>query len=142
MSKRESELFPQTTSPAPDSTDLSVINHDQLIKIYDVSDKTHSSDTDLPRVGALFQKMPEGVIPPPLYRGDLRTPDTIFREGFQALGKDANLIKHVVYYYSSSAPSQYISTTVSKEVASKFPQGAPPVPDSDFNHVYEIHTNK
>lgn len=69
-----------------------------------------------------------------LYRGDSRDPDFIFKNGFNARGKNLNLLSHVTN--DASLDSAYISTSTSKEAATLFPW----VSDIKYSYVYEINS--
>ncbi|SFH39808.1 RHS repeat-associated core domain-containing protein, partial [Pseudomonas sp. NFACC45] len=64
----------------------------------------------------------EGEAPPPkpayLYRGDLRGPEIIFKEGFVSLGKSTDLLLHALD--NRNPPSNYVSTSTSVDVGIDF----------------------
>ncbi|SDA97905.1 RHS repeat-associated core domain-containing protein, partial [Pseudomonas sp. NFACC15-1] len=64
----------------------------------------------------------EGVKSPPkptyLYRGDLRKPEVIFKEGFMSLGKSTDLLLHV--WDNRDPPSNFVSTTTDVNVGTYF----------------------
>lgn len=53
-----------------------------------------------------------------LYRGDTRSPEVIFSEGFRPLGKNTDLLAHA--WDNKNPPSIYVSTSISFEEATKF----------------------
>ncbi|WLG21482.1 DUF6531 domain-containing protein [Pseudomonas sp. FP1154] len=62
----------------------------------------------------------EKSLPKPtyLYRGDLRGPEVIFKEGFMSLGKSTDLLLHI--WDNRNPPSNFVSTTTSVEVGLDF----------------------
>jgi RHS repeat-associated protein len=53
-----------------------------------------------------------------LFRGDSRSPETIFNEGFRPQGTDTDLCKHAL----TNEPSTFVSTSTSPNVARDFAQ--------------------
>lgn len=69
--------------------------------------------------GVLISKLPvhvkyEGT--GPLFRGDGRSPETIFKEGFKSRGENTNLEK----YQRENTPSVYVPTSTSENVGAEF----------------------
>jgi hypothetical protein len=62
---------------------------------------------------------PQSAFPRDLYRGDSRSPDEIFRDGFTARGGNNDLVTHV-HGGEGSMDSNYISTTGTLAVAETF----------------------
>ncbi|WP_346429618.1 RHS repeat-associated core domain-containing protein [Pseudomonas bijieensis] len=64
----------------------------------------------------------EGEASPPkptfLYRGDLRGPEIIFKEGFRSLGKSTDLLLHV--WDNRNPPSNFVSTSTDVDVGIDF----------------------
>ncbi|MBD9466667.1 RHS repeat-associated core domain-containing protein, partial [Pseudomonas sp. Pdm06] len=62
----------------------------------------------------------ETSLPKPkyLYRGDLRGPEVIFKEGFVSLGESTDLLLHALD--NTNPPSKYVSTTTSVGVGIDF----------------------
>lgn len=83
--------------------------------------------------------LPEGE---PLYRGAIRGPSNIHNNGFSSHGTNLDLLTHAFppvegeYFLESG----YISTSVSKNVAVRFPFSMPL--DAKYSYVYEIHPEK
>ena len=55
------------------------------------------------------------------YRGDSRSPSTIFKEGFETLGDSDDLLLHAID--NTNPPSNFISTSKSPNVATEFATG-------------------
>ncbi len=55
------------------------------------------------------------------YRGDSRSPSTIFNEGFKTLGNSDDLLLHAID--NTNPPSNFISTSTSPDVATNFATG-------------------
>ena len=72
-----------------------------------------------------------------LYRGDSRSPDQIFEEGFIARGSNTDLFSHVNLSDHAERESAYIATSTSKKVASTFPGGL-----EMHSFVYEINAQE
>lgn len=53
-----------------------------------------------------------------LYRGDTRSPEVIFNEGFKSKGDSEDLLLHA--YDNNTPPSNFISTSTSQDVAIDF----------------------
>lgn len=72
-------------------------------------------------IGVLVLMTPEQKV---VYRGDARSPSTIFESGFKAKGSDLNLNNYITHFPKmTSSPEEcgYIATSTSAEVAQKFP---------------------
>jgi RHS repeat-associated protein len=54
-----------------------------------------------------------------LFRGDERSPDEVFKTGFQPRGKETDLFKYALY----NVPSAYVSTSTSVKIAQEFASG-------------------
>lgn len=57
------------------------------------------------------------VDPPFVYRGDTRSPDNVFVNGFAARGTNLNIIQHVIGGYSGENRSGYVSTSDNEFIA-------------------------
>lgn len=94
-------------------------------------------------IGPIFKKSPyEFIEPEPLFRGTLADVDAVFNHGFIAPGTNTDLLLHATppngeYYLQDSG---FISTSLSKKVAAKFPFYFNS--DIPYTYLYEIHTNK
>ena len=73
-----------------------------------------------------------------LYRGTGRKPTDIFEQGFKARGKNTSLRRHVIPSSDASSLSEsaYISTSTSKQVATRFPTSS----SSDRLFLYKINS--
>jgi hypothetical protein len=74
-------------------------------------------------------KVDEGEATPPkpkgeedyLYRGDKREPDDVFENGFKSKGRSNDLLRHSID--SDNPPSNFISTSTSRDVGKLFATG-------------------
>lgn len=71
--------------------------------------------------------------PAPLYRGDSRPPNEIYKKGFKALGTNKDLVDHILHCGGEKG-TKYVSTSISKEKAKKHPKYV------SKSYVYEIRT--
>lgn len=95
-----------------------------------------SGITNLARFGTIFRPVAET-----LYRGDFQTPEISWQKGFVARGQNLDLYTHAMAY--PSADSAYVSTSILKEIALRFPgrESFPsPAPVNMRSYIYEIQS--
>ena len=74
----------------------------------------------------------------PWYRGDRREPMRIFEEGFTSRGSNTNVLEHVLgNEYGPISDSAYVSTSISKEAATRYPER-----DLGRSYIYLINPQR